>query len=84
MLAFHQKYYQPGGFIFAVSGDFNTKDMLAKLEAAMKGWPVNKQAVPEVPKPTAMPGCRCLHRKQGGRKPGTRQHWTHRRDARQP
>jgi len=55
MVAFHQKYYQPGGFIFAVSGDFNTKDMIAKLEAAMKGWPVNKQAVPEVPKPSAMP-----------------------------
>jgi zinc protease len=55
MIAFHQKYYQPGGFIFAVSGDFNTKEMIAKLEAAMKGWPVNKQAVPEVPKPSAMP-----------------------------
>ena len=49
MLEFHKKYYQPGGFIFAVSGDFNTKEMIAKLEAAMKGWPVNK-AVPEVPK----------------------------------
>lgn len=55
MLAFHQKYYQPGGFIFAVSGDFDTKEMLAKLEAAMKGWPVNKQAVPDVPKPSALP-----------------------------
>ncbi|MEA2204863.1 MAG: zinc protease [Blastocatellia bacterium] len=50
MLAFHQKYYQPGGFIFAVSGDFNTKDMIAKLEAAMKGWPVSKAPLPEVPK----------------------------------
>lgn len=55
MLAFHQRYYQPGGFIFAISGDFKTKDMLAKLEAAMKGWPANKQAVPEVPKPTITP-----------------------------
>jgi zinc protease len=55
MLAFHQKYYQPGGFIFAVSGDFNTKEMLAKLEAAMKGWPASKLAVPEVPKPSAVP-----------------------------
>jgi zinc protease len=55
MIAFHQRYYQPGGFIFAVSGDFNTKEMLAKLEAAMKGWPVNKQAVPDVPKPSAVP-----------------------------
>jgi zinc protease len=49
MIAFHQKYYQPGGFIFAVSGDFNTQEMIAKLEAAMKGWPLNK-SVPEVPK----------------------------------
>lgn len=55
MIAFHQKYYQPGGFIFAASGDFNTKDMLAKLETAVKGWPINKQPVAEVPKPTAAP-----------------------------
>src|SRR6185503_2465874 len=52
MIAFHQKYYQPGGFILAVSGDFNTNEMLAKLEAATKGWPSNKMAVPVVPKPT--------------------------------
>jgi predicted Zn-dependent peptidase len=50
MIAFHQKYYQPGGFIFAVSGDFNPKEMIAKLEAAMKGWPVSKEALPEVPR----------------------------------
>lgn len=49
MLEFHRKYYQPGAFIFAVSGDFNTKEMIGKLENAMKGWPVNKN-VPEVPK----------------------------------
>jgi predicted Zn-dependent peptidase len=55
MIAFHQKYYQPGGFIFAVSGDFNTKDMIAKLETAMKGWPANKDSVPAVPKPSAVP-----------------------------
>jgi zinc protease len=50
MIAFHQKYFQPGGFIFAISGDFDTKQMIAKLEAAMKGWPVSKQPLPEVPK----------------------------------
>ncbi len=55
MIAFHRKYYQPGGFIFAVSGDFNTKDMLAKLEAATRGWPVSKEAVPAVPKQTHVP-----------------------------
>ena len=55
MVAFHQRYYQPAGFVFAISGDFNTKDMLAKLEAAMKGWPSNKAAVPDVPKQTHVP-----------------------------
>jgi predicted Zn-dependent peptidase len=55
MIAFHQRYYNPAGFIFAVSGDFNTKEMLAKLETAMKGWPSNKQAVPDVPKPEFAP-----------------------------
>lgn len=50
MLAFHQRYYQPGGFIFAISGDFNTKEMIGKLEASMKGWPASKQGLPEVPK----------------------------------
>jgi predicted Zn-dependent peptidase len=58
MIAFHQKYYQPAGFIFAVSGDFNTNEMIAKLEAATKGWASNKMAVPAVPKPvnTIVPG----------------------------
>ena len=49
MIAFHKKYYQPGGFIFAISGDFNSKEMIAKLEAAMKGWPVSKEPAPVVP-----------------------------------
>ena len=64
MLAFHQRYYQPAGIIFAVSGDFNTKEMLAKLEAATKGWPSNKQAVPPVPKPvnTIVPGVYAVHK----------------------
>jgi predicted Zn-dependent peptidase len=55
LIAFHKKYYNPAGFIFAVSGDFNTKEMIAKLEAAMKGWAVSKEAVPAVPKQTHVP-----------------------------
>lgn len=55
MIAFHQRYYQPAGFILAVAGDFNTKQMFAKLESATKGWAVNKQAVAAVPKPTHVP-----------------------------
>ncbi|MEJ7616177.1 MAG: pitrilysin family protein [Pyrinomonadaceae bacterium] len=51
MIAFHKKYYQPGSFIFAISGDFKTSEMLAKLEAVMRGWEPGKETVPEVPKP---------------------------------
>jgi predicted Zn-dependent peptidase len=55
LIAFHKKHYNPAGFIMAVSGDFNTKEMIAKLEAAMKGWPASKETVPPVPKQTHVP-----------------------------
>jgi predicted Zn-dependent peptidase len=55
MIAFHKKYYHPGNFILAISGDFNTKEMIGKLEAAMKDWPASKEAVPPVPKQTHVP-----------------------------
>src|SRR5215208_2422021 len=55
LVDFHQKYFQPAGFIIAASGDFKTPELLAKLEAAYKGWPSNKMAVPDVPKPTQTP-----------------------------
>jgi zinc protease len=55
LVDFHQKYFQPGGFILAVSGDFDTRQMLSKLEAAFQGWPASKTAVPDVPKPTQTP-----------------------------
>jgi zinc protease len=55
LVDFHQRYFQPAGFIIAASGDFKTAELLAKLEAAFKGWPSNKMAVPDVPKPTQTP-----------------------------
>ena len=55
LIAFHQKYFQPSQFIFAVSGDFNTKEMLEKLDQSMKGWDVAKTEVPPVPKPNYTP-----------------------------
>jgi len=55
MSAFHKKYFHPGGFIFAVSGDFKTDEMVAKLEAAMRDWPIDKTAVPAVPEPKFAP-----------------------------
>jgi zinc protease len=58
LVAFHKKYYHPGNFIFAVSGDFRTADMKAKLEKALASWPRSSEAVAAVPKPdfTPVPG----------------------------
>lgn len=64
LLAFHKKYYHPGNFIFAVSGDFKTAELKAKLEKALTGWAVKKEPVPAVPKPnyTPVPGVYMVHK----------------------
>ncbi len=53
--AFHRKYFFPGNFILAVSGDFNKKEMLKKLEKAFKGWRNQNTQIPPVPKPAHEP-----------------------------
>jgi predicted Zn-dependent peptidase len=55
MIAFHEKYYYPANFIFAVSGDFETKDMLARLEKAFGNWPNRADKPVPVPKPNHTP-----------------------------
>lgn len=64
LIAFHKQYYHPGAFIFAVSGDFKTADMVAKLEAALRGWEINRTPLPDVPKPThtPAPGLYAVHK----------------------
>ncbi|MEX2260481.1 MAG: pitrilysin family protein [Bryobacteraceae bacterium] len=66
LAAFHSRYYYPGNFIFAVSGDFKTSEMLAKLEKAFGGWPNRTDAIPEVPKPqhTPQPGIYLVNKKE--------------------
>ncbi len=55
LIAFHDKYFYPGNFTFAVSGDFSTKDMIAKLDKAMANWPNRPGVVSSVPKPSFTP-----------------------------
>ena len=55
LAAFHDRYYHPGGFIFAVSGDVTPDTILPKLEARMADWPRRDEVVPAVPKPTYSP-----------------------------
>lgn len=58
LIDFHKKYYHPGNFILAVSGDFTTAEMKAKLESAMAGWKTSGVEVPKIPTPdyTPVPG----------------------------
>lgn len=56
MREFHRSYYDPSRFIFAVSGDFETDDMVRRLnEALADGWPANTKDPGEIPAPSHTP-----------------------------
>lgn len=48
LVAFHQKYFFPANFIFAVSGDLEAKEMLAKLENLVADWPDRELELPVI------------------------------------
>jgi predicted Zn-dependent peptidase len=43
---YHQRVFQPGNLIIAVNGDFDSQEMLARLEQAMEGWQVGERMPP--------------------------------------
>jgi zinc protease len=49
----HRRVFHPGNMIVAVSGDFDEKEMLAKLEKAFAGWE-RGSAAPDPVAPTAV------------------------------
>ncbi len=58
LIAFHKKYFFPKNFIFAVSGDFKTDEILAKLNNMLDGWPDQQLELPTIPDqiPAPKPG----------------------------
>ena len=38
LVAFHKKFFHPNNMILAVWGDFDTKEMVKKIEDAFEGW----------------------------------------------
>jgi predicted Zn-dependent peptidase len=58
LTAFHDKYFFPGNFIFAVAGDLDTKEILAKLNGLLADWPDRELKLPTVPEeiPGPKPG----------------------------
>ena len=65
LIDFHDRYYYPSNFIIAVSGDFETKPMLAKLEKALGRWQNRDARIPDPPKPefTPQPGVYVVNKK---------------------
>ena len=70
LIDFHKKYYHPGNLILAVSGDFQTAEMKAKLEKAMAGWAEFGRGRAESAEAGLYPGPRHLHGEQAGCEPG--------------
>jgi zinc protease len=57
MKQLHARIFNPGNMIIAVSGDFEPKAMIAKLDAAFDGWARGqRQADPVAPTATLKPG----------------------------
>jgi len=52
LIAFHERCYHPGAFIFSVSGDVTPGEILPKLEAHMADWPIKTDPVAPVPEPS--------------------------------
>jgi zinc protease len=62
IIAFHKRYFFPKNFIFAVSGDFKTDEILAKLDSMLEGWPDQKLNLPAIPDqiPDPKPGVKMI------------------------
>jgi predicted Zn-dependent peptidase len=49
LAAFHEKYFFPKNFVFAVAGDFETGEVLTKLDNMLAGWPDRELDLPAIP-----------------------------------
>lgn len=49
LIAFHQKYFAPNNMMLGVTGDFDKKEMIEKLEKAFAGWGKKKIEIPKIP-----------------------------------
>jgi predicted Zn-dependent peptidase len=50
LIAFHKKFYHPNNVMLSVCGDFNTAEMIKKIQAAFKDWQKTDVQLPDVPK----------------------------------
>ncbi|GIW27708.1 MAG: peptidase M16 [Meiothermus sp.] len=55
LLAFHQRYFKPNGAVLAITGDFNTQEMVARLERTLQGWARGEVNLPTFAPPSPKP-----------------------------
>jgi predicted Zn-dependent peptidase len=48
LVAFHRRYFVPNQTMIGVTGDFDTAEMIGKIEAAFSGWKQQAVVFPEV------------------------------------
>ncbi|MDP7423003.1 MAG: pitrilysin family protein [bacterium] len=49
LVAFHRSYFRPNNMFLAASGDFDTAEMIGKIEAAFAGWEKGRVLTTPVP-----------------------------------
>jgi zinc protease len=49
LVAFHKKFYCPNNMMLTVCGDFDTDDIIKKIEKAFEGWEKTDVQLPAVP-----------------------------------
>lgn len=49
LIAFHKRFFGPNNMRLAVWGDFNTNEMIEKIENAFKNWPKVDLNIPKTP-----------------------------------
>jgi len=65
LVAFHKRLAVPANLVVAVAGDFDRKQMLAKLDGTLGAWKEKGAAAPPVPQPagSAKPGVYLVDKK---------------------
>ncbi len=55
LLAFHQRFFKPNGAVLAITGDFNTQEMVARLERVLRDWRPGEVSLPSFAPPSPKP-----------------------------
>lgn len=56
LVAFHQRFFKPNVAVLAITGDFNTQEMVARLERVLQGWQQGPVSLPTFAPPSPKPG----------------------------